>query len=190
MARKTFRTLAAQVSILIASLAPAARAEVALGASFGYTHLSYSSEFSDNKLDIVGIPGTTVWGQPGIRVGYIAPGRRWDVNTDIGLVYGSTASGDFSTIEVLPQLQANAHDRGGYGPFVNGGVGVLYDSPSRSNSATRPVFGAGVGMRKSVSDGHGLIRLELRYDHLPESTTFVAVDMVSVKFGFDLLVGK
>jgi hypothetical protein len=205
MARKTFHTLAAQVAILIASLAPAARAEVALGASFGYTHVSYSAQgLQDFKNDVFAIPGTESWGQPGVRVGYIAPGRRWDLNADIGLVHkSSTVFYDETTIEVLPQFQLNGRDRGGYSPFVNGGVGVDYATVPTSNShstgASRPLFGAGLGMRKSVSDGHGLIRIELRYDHLPEhvketapgsSIIFNATNMFSVKLGFDLLVGK
>ena len=66
-----------------------------------------------------------------------------------------------------------------------------------SIAATRPVYGAGIGVRKAVSEGHGFLRLELRYDHLPEhvaklgatdSFTFLAADLFSVKCGFDLLV--
>ena len=50
-----------------------------------------------------------------------------------------------------------------------------------------------------MSDGHGLLRAELRYDHLPEhvkvlspSETFFfpATNLSSVKLGFDLLVAR
>ncbi len=50
-----------------------------------------------------------------------------------------------------------------------------------------------------MSGGHGLLRFELRYDHLPKHVekvspyvthTFLAVDMFSVKLGFDLLMAR
>ncbi len=195
---------AVQFAIVIVSLTGgrAARAEVALGASFGYTHLSYPDTPRFNN-DVVGLPGTGEWGQPGIRVGYLAPSGRWDLNADVGLVHvqRSGTSTDETTVEVLPQIQANARGRGGFSPFVNGGVGFVHETVltayGSSISTTRPVFGAGIGVRRSVSDGHGLVRVELRYDHLPErvteltpsdSFTFLATNMFSVKFGFDLLV--
>ena len=200
---------AVQVAIIIASLrGDAAGAKVALGASFGYTHHSYP-DVPHVTNDVVGIPGTQEWGQPGIRVGYIAPSDHWDLNVDIGLMHRSgTIGNDQTAVELLPQVQANNEYKlkntrggGGFSSFVNGGVGIVYERASTlsnsSTTATRPVFGAGIGVRKSVSDGHGLLRLELRYDHLPEhikelspseTFTFFATNQFSVKFGFDLLV--
>jgi len=83
-------------------------------------------------------------------------------------------------------------------------VGVVHETAltvyGSSFTATRPVFGAGIGLRKPVSDGHGFVRAEFRYDHLPErvagltpydssdSFTFPATDLISVKLGFDLVV--
>ena len=197
---------AVQVMVVMVSLAggsAAARAEVVLGASFGYTHLSYPDlpNFSNN---IVGIPGTEEWSQPGIRVGYVAPGRHWDLNADIGLVHQSgPIFNDQTTVELLPQVQANARGRAGFSPFVNGGVGIQLEtasiSPTRTVTGTRPVFGVGIGVRKSVSDDHGFVRVELRYDHLSESVkelgpgntfTFPATDLFSVKLGFDLVIAR
>lgn len=196
---------AVQVAIFIVSIAGGgvARADVSLGASFGYTHLTYpdTPHFTN---DVIGIPGTEVWAQPGIRVGYLAHGSNWDVVTDIGLVHRSGTIGSTeTTFQLLPQVQLNGSERGGIRPFLNAGVGIVHESadtsPNNPISATRPVFGAGIGARKSVSDGHGLVRLELRYDRLseqskvlsPSSTfTFPATNMFSVKFGFDLLVAR
>jgi hypothetical protein len=196
---------AVQIAFVIVSLAGggAARAEVALGASFGYTHLSYP-DVPHYTNDIVGIPGTEEWGQPGIRIGYHAPGGRWDLNADIGLAHRSgTLGSDETTVELLPQVQANVVGRDGFSPFVNGGVGIMRESASTSATSsvtgTRAVFGAGIGVRKPVSDGHGLLRIELRYDHLAEDVkelspsetfTFLAADLFSVKLGFDLLLGR
>lgn len=195
-----------QLAILVLSLAGnrAANAEVALGASFGYTHLSYPAT-PHFRNDILGIPGSEEWGQPGIRVGYLAPGRLWDLNADVGLVHArrnGTGTNEL-TVEALPQLQVNARGWGGASPFVNGGVGVVHETVLTAYgspiTATRPVYGAGMGVRKAVSEGHGFVRVELRYDHLPErvtklnafdSFTFLATDMFSVKLGFDLLVAR
>ena len=99
---------AVQCAIVIASLAGgrAVRAEVVLGASFGYTHLSYP-DTPQFKNDVVGIPGTGEWGQPGIRVGYHAPGGHWDLNADVGLVHvqrSGTIGTNETRGEVLPQI--------------------------------------------------------------------------------------
>jgi len=194
-----------QCAIVVVSLigGRSARAEVVLGASFGYTRLSYpdSPRFKD---DVLALPGAQAWGQPGLRVGYLARGGRWDLNADVGLVtvhHTGTVGGDETTIEALPQIQVNAPGWRGLSPFVNGGVGIVHEtaltSYGGSFTATRPVFGAGIGLRKPVSDGHGFIRAEFRYDHLPErvttpsysaSFTFPATDLFSVKLGFDLVV--
>jgi hypothetical protein len=203
MSRRRIR--AVQVAIVIVSLAGggAAHAGVALGASFGYTHLTYP-DLSDYANNVVGIPGTGEWHQPGIRVGYLAPGGQWDLNADVGLVRWSNSTGaDVTTVVLLPQVQANARGRGGFSPFVNGGVGLVYETAlisfNSSIATTRPVLGAGIGVRKSVSDGHGLVRFELRYDHLPESVkklspsstlTFFATHLFSIKLGFDLLLAR
>lgn len=196
---------AVQIAVVIVSLAGGgvARAGVTLGASFGYTHLSYP-DVPELMNDIIGVPGSETWKQPGLRVGYLAPSGRWDLNADVGLVHRSgTPFSDETSIELMPQVQANAPGRGGFSPFVNGGVGLVHErrsvSATRSTSATRPVFGAGIGVRKSVSDGHGLLRVELRYDHLPKherelgpftTFTFFATNMFSVKLGFDLLLAR
>jgi hypothetical protein len=196
---------AVQCAIVVVSLigGRSARAEVVLGASFGYTHFSYpdSPLFKD---DVLGLPGTQAWGQPGLRIGYLARGGRWDLNADVGLVtvyHFGTIGADETTVEALPQIQANAPRWRGLSPFVNGGVGIVHETAltvyGGSFIATRPVFGAGIGLRKPVSDGHGFVRAEFRYDHLPERVTglspsdnftFPATDLFSVKLGFDLVV--
>lgn len=197
---------AVQIAIVIVSIivsGGSARAEVVLGASFGYTHFTYP-DIPDFTNNIVGIPGTQDWSQPGIRVGYVAPGRRWDLNADVGLMHRSgTIGSPETTVELFPQVQVNAAGRRGFSPFVNGGVGMLYEtaftSPINPITATRPVFGAGVGVRKSVSDEHGRLRFELRYDRVSKSEktrgpgdtfTFPATNLFSVKLGFDLLVAR
>jgi hypothetical protein len=150
--------------------------------------------------DVLGVPGSQEWKQPGLRLGYLAPSGRWDVNVDLGAFHRSTTYfPDDTVVELLPQIQANARWKG-CSPFVNAGIGFLYERPSAfdGTSATRPVFGAGIGIRKAVSEGHGLLRAEVRYDHVPEhaevvrpgaTDVFLATNMVSVKLGFDLVLG-
>lgn len=205
MARKVLHILTVMFAAQILSFAGTARAGVVVGASFGYTHLSYHvfDDLDNVGQDAIGFPGAQQWGQPGLRVGYVAPNRRWDVNTDIGLVHISSGElGHQTTLQLQPQLQVNGRERNGYCPFVNAAAGIVYDSVpvsfDESRSVTRPVVGAGLGMRKSVSEGHGLIRVELRYDHKPKheidepqgAFIFPGTDMYSVKFGFDLFVAQ
>lgn len=61
------------------------------------------------------------------------------------------------------------------------------------------MIGTGIGVRKFVSDGHGLLRAELRYDRVferekvlsPSATfTFPNTTLFSVKLGFDLVVAR
>lgn len=193
---------AAIVSLLLTS-GSSASAEVSLGASFGYTHLSYrnTAQVTNN---VFGVPGTQEWGQPGLRVGYLAPGDRWNVNIDVGLVHRFGSIGmDETTFQLLPQFQFNEQSRGGVIPFFSGGLGVQHEtavvSSSTSVTATRPVLSVGLGVRKSVSHGNGLVRIELDYAHLfdqvveigPSTTlTFPTTSVISVKLGFDLLVVK
>lgn len=198
-------TRAVQVTILTLSLAAStiARADLLLGASFGYTHLRYlDSAAEDYSNNIVGIPGSASWTQPGLRIGYASPGGRWDLNADIGLVRRSgPIFSDQTTIEVLPQLQVSARGPDLPGLFMNVGVGFVHEAvPSLASTtvtATRPVLGAGVGARMPVADGHGFLRAELRYEHISESEkrlspfstfTFPSTNLFSLKLGFDLLV--
>ncbi len=199
------RILRAVCAIVIVSLTGgrSAGAEVVLGASFGYTRLSYP-DYPRFKDDVLGLPGAQAWGQPGLRVGYVSRGGRWDLNADIGLMsvdHTGIVGSEETTVEALPQIQVNAPSWRGLSPFVNGGVGIVHETAltayGGSLAATRPVFGAGIGLRKPVSDGHGFIRAEVRYDHLPERVTapnssanftFPATDLFSVKLGFDLVV--
>lgn len=187
---------AAIVTTFLVAYGPAI-AGITLGASFGYTHLS-SSIFSDHITnDVVGIPSTQDWTQPGLRVGYISSQGQWDLNADIGFFHRSGTLGLTNTaFEAMPLFQVNAFRRGACNAFVNGGVGVEHETGFAS-SATRPVLGGGLGVRRSVSDAHGFIRAELRYDYLPEReravTSFTtdlypATNLFSIKLGFDLLL--
>jgi hypothetical protein len=118
----------------------------------------------------------------------------------VNVHHSGSIGADETTIEAQPQFEANAPSWRGLSPFVNGGVGIVYETAltayGGSFNATRPVYGAGIGLRKQVSDGHGFVRAEFRYDHLPERVTglspsnftFPATGLFSVKFGFDLVV--
>jgi hypothetical protein len=114
-----------------------------------------------------------------------------------------TIGHDETTAEVMPQLQVNGRGRAMLTPFVNGGIGIVHESAvtpfNIRVTATRPVLGVGLGVRKSVSDGHGLLRIEVRYDHRFEYTkemnpsetfVFLATNLYSIKLGLDLLVAR
>jgi hypothetical protein len=152
-----------------------------------------SPDFSNN---IIAVPGSEEWGQPGFRVGYLSPKGRWDVNVDLGFVHRSgPIFEDMTTFDLYPQLQYNFPSEG-FSPFINGGIGIHHESALGLDlSSSRPIFGVGAGLRKPVSNAHGFIRGEVRYDHIPDDEeeispgnvfTFPTTDLLSVKLGFDL----
>lgn len=181
-------------------IAASATAEGILGASFGYTYSTYPDAPKVHN-NVVALPGAEDWRQPGLRAGYQDPGGYWDVIADIGLVHRSGTIGSHETaFELIPQIQVNPLMRDGLSPLINAGIGLDYETFSlgdRSVNLTRPAFGGGVGLRKSMSDGHGFIREEVRYDYLPKSwktlsptlqVGLLATHMLSLKLGFDLVV--
>jgi hypothetical protein len=194
---------AVQIAIAMVSLTVGgtSHAGVVIGASFGYTHVSLP-DYPRVKDDVVGLPSGQEWGQPGLRVGYLTPGGRWDLNADVGLLRRSDFFGrPVTTFELMPQAQVNLPARGAFVVFVNGGVGIEHQSSSTFGpiSETRPVYGAGIGARRFVSERHGIVRAEMRYDHMPEvvkeqgpasTVTFLATDQFSLKLGFDLLLTR
>lgn len=193
--------------IILAGLAHAGpvHAAATIGASFGYTRVSYP-DAPGYSNDVIGLPGASAWGQPGLRVAYLSPDGRWNLLADFGLVSvhrsGSTGT-DEETIEALPQFQVSAPAWQGFSPFVNAGVGVVREAVLTAYgdgfSTTRPVFGGGLGVRRAVSEGHGFIREEFHYEQLPARTigpsksyefTFPATNLYSLKLGFDLQVAR
>jgi len=197
-------THAVQILVVIILLASAeeAHAQATLGASFGYSHLSYTPEF-DASNDVIGIPNLQDWGQPGLRIGYLFPGSEWAVNTDVGFFHRSgTVGPDLTSFEMLPQVQLSPWTRNGYSPFASVGVGLEHETAdfgSSSDAATRATFGAALGVRKSVSKSKGFLRAELRYDYLPKSekalspsasVIYPETNAFSVRLGFDLVLSR
>jgi hypothetical protein len=199
-----FHVLPVAVAILSLAGAEAACAQATIGASFGYSHLSISdSDGLHASNDVVGIPNLQDWGQPGMRVGYLFPNGNWALNADLGLFFRSgTVGPDLTAFEFLPQVQWSLWNGGGYAPYVSLGVGLQHDTAdlgSKSVGATRPTFGGGVGVRKSVSKGQGFLRAEVQYGYLPENdkkqdpsstVIFLETNEFSVKLGFDLVLSR
>jgi hypothetical protein len=194
------------LGVVIASLlvGGSARASAIIGASLGYTHIDYPDpDFSDPYSDVIGFPSGQDWGQPGLRLGYLLPQGHWDINTDLGIVHRSGNYGPKETwLELLPQVQWNPFGRERWSPFANAGIGFDHESvtfSSESASGTRLAVGAGIGVRTPVSDGHGFLRAEVRFDHFEKSEKelgpgssliFLEANQFSLKLGFDLVVAR
>ena len=190
------------IAVVVLTFACCTSATTLLGSSIAYTHRTYPG-VPNSASDVFGVPGNQAWGQPGLRAGYLNSKGGWDVFADVGVAHKvGPIGGDLTALEIMPQAQANAHPWRGPAVFVNAGLGVLYEresiSKTRSLDAIRPIMGTGVGIRGLISEGHGLLRLELRYDYVGKHISgvapqrivvFPATNLCSVKCGFDLLLG-
>lgn len=188
--RTTLAIIALALSVATAGVAEAGHS--LLGLNIGTSLVS---------INDVTLGTTTVTGQgasliPGLRVGYSDDASSFEVVVDVSGFFEPSRNGlphqyDYS-------LMASADDAMISGEttsfFITGGIGFQrFDRDVWS--ATREVYGGGVGLRRSVSDDRGALRAELRFDHAPERSVDVAgvgpvvvpeANAVSLKLGFDL----
>ena len=113
---------------------------------------------------------------------------------DTGLsVFGGSVG--YHTIEVTANYQYTFPSEKLSSPFVTAGVGRISAGvnlgPSASVSAVSAVFGAGLGARTKLQNGHGAFRIEARVDHVSEgkdrgTQVVEPATLFGVKGGFDL----
>lgn len=172
------------------------RSAVFLGMNLGINYLSYAGTRLSQTG--VGIPGNVAELQPGLRMGLLAPNRRWSAFVDLGLLRDSGDFGSALLVQAQASIEWDATPAARTGPFLDAGLGVQHQG-TRVNgeellSATRALLGAGIGIKHQVAAGHGCLRLEARYDHLPkvESSAgdFLALDAIGARAGFDLVLGN
>jgi len=133
-----------------------AQVEVGLDAGFQYE----KADGADDAQTGIGVPLS------GARVGFAA-GEQVIIETRLGFDWAKEGDYSATSLGLLPGVNVLFGD----GMYVRGQAGLQYvsiDFGNGSESATQYAFGAGLGMRRMVTDG-ALVRLELGVDKALEN---------------------
>jgi len=160
-----------------------------IGPNFGFSVVSASG--GGGSIVALGWPsggGLFLGGvQPGLRVGYVTPAGGSDIYLDTGVNYASSAGSSVYSVMNTVNFQVNFARRSDITPYVTAGAGFALTGFS-DYSETHALFGLGVGMRRMVSDGHGAVRSEFRFDRLGGSNRESGLNSFAVKIGVDLWI--
>jgi Outer membrane protein beta-barrel domain len=167
---------------------PAHAGTWSLGTNLGISFVQ--PEDTDNQTNIAW-PASAELFQPGIRIGYAKEQSPHEFYADTGLL---DANGDFHTFLLTGNYQYNFASQTSTNFYLTGGLGLAnvgFDVGPTDVGATSLLFGVGGGARFRVSDGHGTIRAEVRYDRVTEGDDegVEVIDEAGIfafKFGFDL----
>ena len=161
-----------------------------LGANYGVT--IYHPKGGDNTT-ILGLPASASTFQPGIRIGVSDEKMQNELYFDTGFSVLS-GNGGFHTIVVTANYQRTLSDEKLSSPYVTAGIGAISagaDLGIGSTSAVSAVFGAGLGLRAKLANGHGALRVEARVDHISagkdRGTEVISpATLFGLKGGFDI----
>jgi hypothetical protein len=176
--------LVAAVSLLIP------RAVYAAVWSLG-SHIEMASVQSDvrgsGRSTVVAWPSNAFAYQPGLRIGWGNARRGHELLLDSGLFMLDEAGSTLSLLATSLSYQHAFGARSTTSPIANLGMGLFREGGSaRASSSTS--FGAGVGVRHVIHDGHGALRGEFRVDYLKRDAVFSRPTLVTLglRLGFDL----
>lgn len=187
-------TVLALMSWMALSLVTArADAGAIVGANFGVSILI--PEESEDELVTIAIPGQSGTLAPGLIPGLRIGGRSGEgvheAYVDVAFSLWSVSSTTITNTIVTANYQANLAPRSAVCPYVTLGgglVNVSYEGDSESTS----LVGVGVGLRRTLDNGHGAVRFEARGDHLfgndEEFLEFLEGNALAFKVGFDLFI--
>lgn len=138
---------------------------------------------------------------PGLRIGFTGETPTHELYIDTGLQY--TSSKDLFTdrsFVATANYQYNFGSGGSMSPFATAGGGFVMvatkdDSDPTSVvdlSASGAMYGAGVGIRHKMGNGHSTVRAEARFDRTTDAkdkgTDLILIpeaNVISLKLGFD-----
>ncbi len=195
------RTVGMWLGWLILSAAPLHAAEWSIGASGGLNHF-VASEGGLQTFG-TGFPysGPSLEFQPAFRIERRGEGSRNGIALDLG--FGFRGHEDTFTTHSIVVLAHLTHALGEGKPLaafasLGGGVGYFsYEDLSRAGSGrqsgTGAIYGGGAGVFHRLGNGHGRIRLEIRYQRVEGATDDGLVvtpkgHSTSAQLGFDLIV--
>jgi opacity protein-like surface antigen len=201
---KTRLAVPALVLVLLAMI-PAAQARVVqwgIGADLGYNLFMPSSDYEMWKnINAFGWPmGGSSPEAPtfgGLRVVFRGekPTREVWLGTSLALL--SSGNVHANRLQLTVNYQYNFPTEGRTRPYVTGGAGltgVSQGSKGHETSAMGALFGVGMGVARSVTDGAGRLRAEMRFDRETEGKDGGSILIpkgwnLGFRLGFDLWVG-
>jgi len=160
---------------------------MSIGANGGVSVLT-PTENGDNLTTIAMPGGGGFFGlgfQPGLRLGSSSESGN-DFYADLGIASAFASGSDITSFQGTANFQ-HTFSPTGTSPFVTVGVGGMF--LGGDFESTNAVLGGGLGVCGRVSDGHGILRAEVRVDYIAEDTDgFIGGVAVGFKLGFDLIV--
>jgi hypothetical protein len=167
----------------------AGSAQWSIGPNLGFSVLS-STDNVPSSFGF-GLPsgGGPVFGtvQPGLRLGWLASGGTLEIYADTGMNFTHTSGNSFYAVLNTLNVQRNFSSKTVTTPYVTAGAGFA-TLGGAGTTQTNAIFGLGFGLRHRVSDGHGVVRAELRYDRLSGTGSNASINSIGVKSGVDLLL--
>lgn len=144
-------------------------------------------ETSTENITVVAWPSNVMEFLPAFRFGVAFGGsQEHEVFAKTGFVSESTGGHSVSLLSLTGNYQYAFPVQGSVSPYLTAGGGLV--SISDGNSDQSALLGGGVGARFRVADGNGALRLEGRYDHVSQGDHLDAAGVISLLFGFDLLM--
>lgn len=183
-------TLAA--ALLVLAVAPAWALNWSLGSNLGFSSLDMKN--ASNNLNVFAWPSNSYLFSPGLRVGFMGDNPMHEFYLNTGMFLVSQGSSSIHYLQGTVNYQFNMPVQGSTGPYLTGGAGfdlVGSKYSGGSESATSAVFGGGLGVRHKMGNGHGVLRAEVRYDHMVEgkdsgNIIIPETNNLGVVLGFDL----
>ena len=178
---------------LTSSFGSAMASHSSFGANYGIT---IHHPKGGGNTTIIGFPAEVSAFQPGIRMGLSDEKMQNELYFDTGFSLLS-GGGSFHTIEVTANYQRAFPSEKLSAPYMTAGVGGISVGGGGGFgggfSAGGAVFGAGLGIRTKLQNGHGAFRIEARVDHMTEGRDkgTIVIDeatLFGLKAGFDLWV--
>lgn len=175
--------------LLVAGLLLGGRAHAgswSLGAHLGFVSL-HSDVKGSASTDVLAAPANALTYEPGLRLGFGDRLHSREVVLDWGTLHLDEGGSPLTLVVAMASYQHTFRASETWAPFTVTGMG-LYRERAVAHTSNSTRYGIGAGVRRTLREGHGALRAELRGDHLqaddrsgrPKLTTF------AVRLGFDV----
>lgn len=180
------------VGLALAGLGLLLTAQMASGASWSIgSHISIATIRSgtpgSGSSTVVAWPSNAFTYQPALRIALSDKAHTHELLVDSGLFLLDQAGSTLSLFTGTASYQHTFSSAARIAAFANLGAGIFREGGAARGTA-KATFGGGAGVRRIVGDGKGIVRAELRGDHLQSDGAFgrPALTSIGLRLGFDL----